>query len=123
MIKLQFSLLLLVAFGIASAHAPSAATTREIASLFASLTTSGCEFNRNGTWYSAAKAADHLKRKYDYLLRKDLVDSAESFIARAAAESSRSGKAYQVRCPGKAALDSKAWFQNELLRYRMEYAQ
>ena len=109
---------MLFLFGIASAQTPATATSREITSLFTTLQASGCEFNRNGSWYNATKASEHLKRKYDYLVKKNLVDSTESFIARAATESSMSGKAYQVRCPGKAAVDSKAWFQDQLLNYR-----
>ncbi len=121
MIKSQLTLAFLIAFGLASAQTPTASTTREITSLFTSLETSGCEFNRNGSWYNATKASEHLKRKYDYLVKKHLVDSAESFIARAATESSMSGKAYQVRCPGKATVDSKVWFQGQLLHFRKEH--
>ena len=116
--KKQFALALLTVCSIASAQAPSSTTAREITSLFTSLEASGCEFNRNGSWYTAPKASEHLRRKYDYLTKKHLVDSAESFIARAATESSMSGKAYQVRCPGKATIDSKVWFQAQLLQYR-----
>ena len=121
MLKSQFTLLMLAAFGAAAAQTPSAVTAREITSLFTSLETSGCEFNRNGSWYNAAKASDHLKTKYEYLAKKHLVDSAESFIARGATESSMSGKPYQVRCPGKATVDSNVWFQGQLLHYRKEH--
>lgn len=114
----QFALALLTVYSIASAQAPSSTAAREIASLFTSLETSGCEFNRNGSWYNAAKASEHLKRKYDYLIKKHLADSAELFIAHGAAESSMSGKTYQVRCPGEATVDSQVWFQDQLLRYR-----
>ena len=116
--KKLFALALLAAPTIASAQTPSSMAAREIGSLFTSLETSGCEFNRNGSWYNAAKASEHLKRKYDYLAKKHLADSAELFIARAATESSMSGKAYQVRCPSKAPVDSKVWFQDQLLHYR-----
>ena len=121
MIKPQLALALLAAFGLASAQTPSASTAGEIASLFKSLETSGCEFNRNGSWYNATKASAHLKRKYDYLVRNHLVDSAESFIARAATQSSMSGRAYQVRCAGKAPVASQAWFQGQLLHFREEH--
>ena len=116
--KKHSALALLVVCSVASAQAPSATTSREIASLFTSLETSGCEFNRNGSWYNASKASEHLKRKYDYLAKKHLVDSAESFISRAATESSMSGKAYQVRCPGKSTVDSQLWFKAQLLQFR-----
>jgi len=118
MITPLLTLALLALSGIASAQAPSATTAREIASLFAALEASGCEFNRNGAWYDASKASKHLQRKYDYLVKKHAVGSAETFIARAASESSMTGRAYQVRCPRKEAVESRAWFQNQLLEYR-----
>ena len=102
----------------ASAGAPSATTQQEVAHLFAYLKNSGCSFNRNGTWYEAAKAAAHLQQKYDYLLKKDLVSSSEDFIARAATESSMSGKPYAVRCSNAEAVPSGPWFRAELQRYR-----
>jgi Family of unknown function (DUF5329) len=68
---------------------PSAIATKEISHLFECLNFSTCEFNRNGSWYKADKAAAHLNRKYEYLLRRNLVSSAEDFIERAATESSR----------------------------------
>lgn len=90
--------------------APSPAARREIAGLIQALGDSRCEFNRNGRWYDATQARAHLQRKYDYLLKKNLVDTAEQFIDRAASRSSISGKAYRVRCPGRPEQDSAAWF-------------
>ena len=116
--KKQFALALFAVCSIAAAQAPFSTAAREISSLFTSLEASGCEFNRNGSWYNASKASDHLKRKYEYLAKKHLADTAELFISRAATESSMSRKAYQVRCPGKATIDSGVWFQNQLLHYR-----
>ncbi|MEG1680763.1 MAG: DUF5329 family protein, partial [Stenotrophomonas sp.] len=52
--------------------APSAATQREITGLMHALETSGCRFQRNGTWYDAVAARGHLQRKYDYLLKRDM---------------------------------------------------
>ena len=98
--------------------APSPQAKREITRLMESLSSSSCEFNRNGTWYGAAKAREHLQRKYDYLLKKNLVDTAEQFIERAASRSSFSGKAYRVRCPGQAERDSEDWFRDRLQRLR-----
>ncbi len=48
-------------------------------------------FQRNGSWYDGSDARAHLQRKYDYLLKKGMVDSAEQFIERAASQSSMSG--------------------------------
>ena len=103
---------------VAIAQNPSPAVKREIASLFTVLEQSGCKFNRNGSWYGAKKAADHLRRKYDYLLERNLVTTTESFIDMAASRSSISGKSYLVRCGGQGPVESKAWFTTELIRLR-----
>lgn len=97
---------------------PSPTAKAEIAHLFSRLEASGCEFNRNGTWYKPQDASVHLKKKYQYLLDKGMVTSAESFIEKAATESSASGKPYQVRCGGGAPADSAVWFKAELTRHR-----
>ncbi|MBP3985039.1 DUF5329 domain-containing protein [Pseudoxanthomonas helianthi] len=98
--------------------APSAKARQEIAGLMQALGASHCEFNRNGSWYDATQARAHLQRKCDYLLKKDLVDSAEQFIDRAASRSSFSGKAYRVRCPGRPEQDAAGWFRDQLQRLR-----
>lgn len=99
---------------------PAAADTarREIIALIAALGASGCEFQRNGTWHDAATARAHLQRKYDYLRKRDLAPSAESFVERAASRSSISGKAYRVRCPGRAEQPSADWFLQRLRTLR-----
>jgi hypothetical protein len=111
--KTLFVTVLMVS-GVAFAEGPSAATSREIDQLFVALQGSGCEFSRNGSWYEAQKATEHLHRKYDYLLKKGLVTTAESFIERAATESSLSGKPYLVRCGGAQPEPSKSWFNDKL---------
>lgn len=98
--------------------APTAAARAEIAHLVGYLNASGCSFNRNGSWHDAGKAAQHLQRKYDYLVKRDLVTSSEDFIARAASESSMTGKPYQVRCGSAAPVDSAAWLKAELVKFR-----
>ena len=101
------------------AHAaPSAQAQREIRGLMDALSQSQCSFQRNGSWYPADKARAHLQRKYDYLLKRDLVDTAEQFIDRAASRSSMSGKAYRVRCPGQAEVDAASWFGGRLKALR-----
>ncbi len=102
----------------AHAQAPSAATQQEIEQLFTTLKQSSCEFQRNGSWYDAAQASDHLRQKYDYLLKKKLVPTAEAFIERAATESSMSGKPYQVRCGQAEPVASKQWFEQALKALR-----
>ncbi len=105
-----------------SAAELSGTAKTEIAHLFAYLEHSGCKFNRNGTWYEPTEAVAHLQKKYDYLLKKDLLTNTESFIEKAASESSMSGKAYEVKCEGQAAVPSATWFNAELQRYRKTQA-
>lgn len=111
------ALALALAPGIAGA-APSADARREITQLIGSLDGSQCQFQRNGSWYGPADARSHLQRKYDYLLKKDMVDTAEQFIERAASQSSMSGKAYRIRCPGQPEQTSAAWFGARLQALR-----
>jgi hypothetical protein len=97
---------------------PAPATKLEIAHLFANLQASGCQFNRNGTWYDASETVSHLNTKYQYLLRKGLVASSEDFIKRAASVSSLTGQAYSVRCGSNPVVNSADWFGAELENYR-----
>jgi len=99
---------------LAAQAAPSPAAKREIQTLMDALSASSCEFQRNGTWHDRDEARKHLQRKYDYLLKRGLADTAEQFIERAASESSISGRAYQVRCPGQAVQPAAAWFKAKL---------
>jgi hypothetical protein len=105
---------------ITSVHAAdlSAQGKAEISYLLTYLKNSGCQFNRNGKWYSADEAVAHLDTKYDYLLKKNMLASAEDFIDKAAAKSSMSGKPYLVQCGSEAPAPSSAWFRAELAQYR-----
>ncbi|HDS1580415.1 YfeK family protein [Stenotrophomonas maltophilia] len=98
--------------------APGPQAQREIAQLIGSLEGSHCRFQRNGSWYDGRDARAHLQRKYDYLLKKDAVDSAEQFIARAASQSSMSGKPYRIQCPGQPEQTAAAWFGARLQALR-----
>jgi hypothetical protein len=109
----------LAPFAACALAAPAPANVRaEIDALIAKLASSGCSFNRNGTWHSAADAKVHLLRKLAYLEDKDLVQTTEHFIERAAAGSSTSGKAYLVRCGSAPAVESKAWLTQALATLR-----
>lgn len=103
---------------LAAAAELSASARVEIESLLTTLGSSDCEFYRNGNWYRANQAQDHLKRKYEYLLDKGAIASAEAFIAEAGTKSSMSGKAYQVRCPQQETQPSAVWLGNALRRVR-----
>lgn len=101
------------------AHAaPGPQATREISALMAALGQSGCRFERNGAWHDAEDARAHLQRKYDTLLRRDLVDTAEQFIERAASRSSMTGRAYHVRCGTGPVREAGPWFREQLQRVR-----
>ena len=112
--RLLASVLASLACSLAVA-APTAAPVRaEIDLLLSKLQASGCEFNRNGSWYSGAEAKDHLLRKLEYIEGKSTVQSAEQFIELAAAKSSSSGKPYQVKCGGEAPVESQMWLTKQL---------
>ncbi len=94
----------------------------EIEALLDRLQTSGCDFNRNGSWYSGTEARAHLQKKADYLDGKEMIHSAEQFIELGATGSSMSGKPYLVRCKGVAALESAPWLKAQLKALRSEHA-
>ncbi|KRD39970.1 hypothetical protein ASE35_06565 [Lysobacter sp. Root916] len=120
----RLAALLLPLLAVAStAHAaPPPQAEREIEQLIATLARSGCQFQRNGSWYDAAQAQAHLRKKYAYLRKRDLVASAEQFIERAASESSMSGRAYQIRCGTAAATLSATWLRARLNEIRAKPA-
>jgi hypothetical protein len=99
---------------VSAQAAPPASAEREIQALLATLQASPCRFQRNGTWYPAAQAEEHLRRKYAYLRKRALAASAEQFIERGASRSSVSGQAYRVACPGQPEQDAAAWFTQQL---------
>jgi Family of unknown function (DUF5329) len=78
----------------------------------------GCEFYRNGSWYDSKAAPAHLRDKYKYLVARNLINTTEDFIARAASESSFSGQPYEVKCNNGATMTSSQWLRDELARLR-----
>ena len=109
----------LVFFCSVSAAAPLAGGVRaEIDTLLNRLQASGCQFNRNGTWYTGSEAKDHLSRKLEYIEGKASIGSTEQFIDLAASRSSSSGKAYLVKCGSQAPIESKLWLSNQLASIR-----
>jgi hypothetical protein len=112
------ALLLAATLHGAALAAPEPKAPAEIAHLLDYVATPGCRFNRNGSWHEGAEARAHLKKKYDYLLKRDLVTNAESFIAGAATESSMSGKPYLVQCGEGQPVASAVYMKDELARFR-----
>ena len=118
---MKFGSLLLFALSmpaLADAAELDAVAHGEITHLIDHLASSGCRFNRNGTWYDASRAVSHLERKYEYLLDRGLITDAEMFIQRAATQSSVSGKPYLVKCGNQPEKQSAAWFQAALSKLR-----
>jgi hypothetical protein len=105
---------------VSPAHAAplSTAARGEIEALLSRLAASGCQFERNGAWYTGAEAQAHLQRKLDYLADRGAVASAEQFIERAATKSSMSGQAYRVKCGAQPAVASSLWLYPELQALR-----
>lgn len=112
------SSVILAAATMPALAAPPAQAEREIDRLITALGQSGCQFQRNGSWYDASAAQVHLRKKYDWLVKRDMVDSAEQFIERAGSQSSISGTPYQVRCAGRPAVTSASWLNARLAEIR-----
>ena len=107
--------LLACAIVAGAAAAPlSPAARAEIDVLMSKLEASGCEFNRNGNWYSGAEARLHLLRKLKYFEDKGLVQSTEQFIELAASSSSVTGKPYLVRCGDGVPVQTRNWLLSQL---------
>ncbi len=112
------AIIALAVSAVAASAAPAPKAQREIDGLIAALGGSGCEFERNGSWHDAKTARAHLQKKYDYLRKRGMADTAELFIERGASKSSMSGKSYRVRCPGKAVDTATHWFEQRLRTLR-----
>jgi hypothetical protein len=97
---------------------PSDATRSEISHLLDYLEHSGCDFFRNGSWYSSHEARAHLEKKNNYLMNRSLITSAEDFVEHVASFSSVSGEKYMVRCKSNEPVLSSSWLQAELHRFR-----
>jgi Family of unknown function (DUF5329) len=117
-IRLTLAALLATLSSLTHAGSLPATAKAEIEAVLTAMKSSGCQFNRNGTWYSGADAHAHLTKKLVYLEDKNLIKSAEEFIEFGASTSSASGKPYQVRCGTAPAVDSKLWLQIQLKSLR-----
>ncbi len=111
-------LLSCVVVAAATAAPLSPATRAEIDALMSKLEASGCEFNRNGAWYSGKEAKAHLLRKLKYLEDKGMVQSTEQFIELAASASSTSGQPYLVRCGDAIPIQSGTWLLSQMRAMR-----
>jgi hypothetical protein len=114
-------LLLLPGFSWAVSSDVSPTAKSEINHLLEYLETCGCDFCRNGIWYSDMKAVRaHAELKYRYFMDKGRIHSADDFIKWAASKSEMSGKPYLVRCGAGPAVPASQWLTDELYRYRKD---
>ena len=107
----------LLCAGGAFAKAPEPVRA-EVAQLMTAVEKSQCKFNRNGSWHDAKAAREHLQKKFDYLDKRDMVSTTESFIERGASTSSSSGKPYEMQCGAARTVTSAAWLNDALFRLR-----
>ena len=99
--------------------APAATPVRaEMETLLGHLGSSGCMFNRNGDWYPASEAREHLLMKLGHIEARGTLKSTEDFIELAASKSSMSGKPYLVRCGDAAPVHSGTWLLARLAHIR-----
>lgn len=103
---------------VAAAGEARPAVQAEITGLLNRLETSGCRFNRNGTWYSASEAKSHLLDKLHYIENRTTLASTEQFIEMAASKSSVSGQPYLVQCGTSPAQASATWLAAQLQSLR-----
>lgn len=120
--RLAGALFVCCSAGGAFAAEISDTTRREVSLVLTRVAQSGCEFYRSGSWYSAAEARDHLERKYRYLVARQMIATAEDFVALAGTRSSMTDEAYAIRCRGGAPQPSAVWLTSELHSLRAEKA-
>jgi hypothetical protein len=71
---------------------PASVSEQEIHHLIDYIGNSGCQFYRNGKWYDAKKARDHLELKYNLARNKGRLETTDDFIDKVA-----SGKSFTTR--------------------------
>ncbi len=95
---------------------PSTTAAKEIEHLLKFVTESDVDFLRNGDSHKPKEAAEHIRKKYDYYLKK--ISSAEDFIRLSATKSALSGQVYHVKLTDGTKQTNSEWLLAELDRYR-----
>jgi hypothetical protein len=72
----------------------------------------GAKFYRNGSWYEAKAAADHLQMKLSKAGNR--IKTAQDFIDKIATESSMTGEAYKIRYTNGKEVTTKEYFTKKL---------
>lgn len=116
--KPTVTLILILFSGFTVAADVGIGTQKEVEHLFDYLKQSNCQFERNGSWFGTDKAAQHIDKKYQYLLKKKAIRSAEDFIDHAASRSSTTEQPYRVDCGKKAVVETAVWFRADLDAFR-----
>jgi hypothetical protein len=96
------------------ASAPALSEREKIERLLAYVAQSPAIFVRNGTDYSGAQAADHLRTKWNRAGSR--IATAREFIDQAATSSSATGKPYQIRIESGEVIVSRQWLLEALTR-------
>jgi hypothetical protein len=99
---------------------PPASVKAEVNFLLGYVEGSGCAFYRNGSWHDSKEAQLHLRDKYKWLSARNLINTTEDFIERAATQSSFTGLAYKVKCNGGPTITSNQWLRDELAFMRTD---
>ena len=107
----------LLAFAPAKSIAnPGATAKKEIEHLLEFVTESDVIFLRNGDSHKPKEAAEHIRKKYDYYLKK--ISTAEDFIRLSATKSALSGKIYHVKLKDGSKKTNSEWLLAELENFR-----
>jgi len=112
--------LLVLGTGSTTAAAVPVQPQVEVEYLLNAIARSGCEFNRNGTWFDSQTASAHLRDKYHGLVALGRFVSALQFIEDAATKSSVTGRPYLIRCAGQEPVPTNQWLREALERYRRD---
>lgn len=93
---------------------------KEVEHLLEFVSTSDCEFERNGKKHPGEKASSHMNRKYNHF--RDKITTTEEFIEYSGTKSTRSGEEYLIYCGTSDPIKSKDWLLEELRVYRQKDA-
>lgn len=115
-LTLLFGLTALLSTAVQSNANPNAAAKKEIEYLLKFIARSNVDFLRNGDSHHAEEAAGHIRKKYDYYLKK--ISTAEDFIRLSATKSALSGKTYYVALMDGSKKSNSEWLLEELANYR-----
>ena len=109
-------LILIASFALASPVKSAESLDETISYLIDCVANSKATFIRNGSSYTPAEAAEHIKAKYAHF-KKD-IRTPEDFIRLSASKSLLSGKPYLVRLPDGKEMHLDAWLTDALKQHR-----